>query len=205
MKKIGNWDDIQEAKPTGESIDLPIGAYVCKIVEVKDIVEKEYLEIHFDIIQGEHTGVMQKSYAQYGEWPNLGILRKSYKDTALTFFKAFVTAVKKSNERFVWNFDEQALVAQQLVVVFGQEEYDPVGHNEADDFILVVKPLDVRSVQALRDGKIKPLPVRRIKGGSSGSSEQPEPKKNPEQPKPPTNQTGGNNNNFNVVDDDLPF
>lgn len=211
MKEIKDFDSIKDASPVGESLEVPVGAQVCRIIEVEDLVDKEYLEIKFDISQGELTGIFGDSYKQYGEWPNVGIIRRSYKDSALSFFKAFITAVRKSNERFVWNFEEQALKNQIIVVVFGQEEYDPKGKNNPDDYILTVKPVDVRSIDALRENKIKIPPIKRLKnptsqspqttGSSVGSSASPQKSafENGSQKTYEASQP------INVNDDDFPF
>ena len=41
MKKINDWENIQE---NNEFAKLPAGAYVCKILKVEDVQNKEYLK-----------------------------------------------------------------------------------------------------------------------------------------------------------------
>ena len=59
MKKIENWENVQE--PTKFKRLAP-GGYICAIKDVKDVPEKEYLEIQFDIVKGDEKGYFQKQY-----------------------------------------------------------------------------------------------------------------------------------------------
>lgn len=124
MKKINNWENVQE--PT-KFHRLAPGGYICAIKDVKDIPEKEYLEIYFDIVKGDEKGYFQKQYdndtRENKRWPNTGTLRRSYKEGSESFFKQFITSIEKSNPKFTWNWDESKLKNKYFGAVIGEEEY----------------------------------------------------------------------------------
>ena len=127
MKPIENWENVQE--PTKFKRLAP-GGYICAIKDVKDVAEKEYLEIQFDIVKGDEKGYFQKQYdndtRKDKKWPNAGILRRSYSGKSeknKSFFKGFLTSIEKSNKNFVWNWDETKLKNKYFGAVIGEEEY----------------------------------------------------------------------------------
>ena len=124
MKKI-NLDDIQEA---GEFRRPTAGAYICVITDVIDIPEKEYLKVSYDIDAGEFKGYYTEMRDNHPDWAWAGAYVKSYKQTALSLFKRFCSAVSKSNGTFVFdagkfNSEEQTLVGKKIGLVFQEEEY----------------------------------------------------------------------------------
>ena len=156
MRKIDNWNEVQEG---GQFKELKAGAYVCKIIKVEDFADKEYIHVSFDINEGELKGYFADSAGRLGEWPYAGRDIRSYKQNALPYFKAFITAVEKSNDGYKWNWNEQSLVGQQVVAVFGEEEY-----NALDGTIQVsTRVQEWRSLVALREGKIKAPTIKKLK------------------------------------------
>jgi hypothetical protein len=153
MRKINNWEDINKDEVV-EFDSIPAGPQICKILKVQDVEQKEYLKIEFDIKDGNYKDFFKQQFDRdtrnEKEWPNSGILYKSYKKTAERFFAAFITAVEKSNDGFHWNWDEQSLVGKTFVANFREEEY--VGDGEIKSSM---KCHETRSTQALRDDKIK--------------------------------------------------
>lgn len=124
MKRVDT-TNVQEA---GEFTRLPAGAYVCVIRDAKDVPDKEYLELHFDIAAGEFKGYYDEFRASGDGRDWAGRLRKSYKPKALPFFKRFCTAVSRSNGNFVFdggnvNSDESTLVGKKIGLVLQEEEY----------------------------------------------------------------------------------
>ena len=124
MKKV-DMTNVQEA---GESRHLPAGAYVCKIKAVRDIPEKEYLKVIYDIAEGEYAGYYGAIRLDHPDWEWVGAYVKSYKSAALPMFKRFCSAVSKSNGAFVFdggsiNSDESTLVNKQIGLLFQEEEY----------------------------------------------------------------------------------
>jgi hypothetical protein len=147
MKKIDGFNEVAEV---GAKRNLIPGAYISKILAVVDNPAKEYLEIHFDIISGDFKGFFTDIEKATGKF--YGRAFRSYTDKALPYFKGFITAVEKSNKGFTWDWNEQSLVGKNLVIVFGQEEYDDGVSNEVK---VNVKPQEFRSLEALEKGDIK--------------------------------------------------
>lgn len=115
MKNV-DWNTVQD------DIRTPVpGGYAAKITRVEDNEEKEYLKIEWEFVDGEFKGVNRERYTAFGYWPYAFI--RSYKDTALRFFKGFKTAVENSNPGYVFNNDPQSLVGKFVGVVLGEEEY----------------------------------------------------------------------------------
>ena len=116
MRNI-NWDNVQDEY----SRPIP-GGYAAKITNVEDREDKEYLKIEWDFADGEFKGANKKTYDQLGFWPNAFI--RSYKDSALSFFKGFKTAVEESNNGYTFRNDPQSLVGKYVGLVLGEEEYE---------------------------------------------------------------------------------
>lgn len=144
MIHIENWDAIQEA---GE-FETPIpGAYIAVIRRVEDREDKEYLEIFWDFAEGAYFGENQAAFDRAGFWPI--VLRRSYKEKALGFFKAFKTAVEQSNAKYI--FDDrnvQGLVGKRMGVVLGKEEYRKKNGDIGERLYV----FQTRSIQAIQDG-----------------------------------------------------
>lgn len=150
MKNV-NWDEIQD------EIRRPVpGGYAAKIIEVKDVEEKEYLAIKWDFAEGEFKGSNQETFDTLGFWPSL--LIRSYKSTALRFFKGFKTCVEASNRNFVFKNDPQSLVGKYMGVVLGEEEY--LGKDGKVKTRLYVA--EVRSGKAIRDGDFKVPELKKL-------------------------------------------
>lgn len=126
MKSINGYNNVKAI--TGDYDRLPAGGYVCRIVKVEDVPEKEYLKIYYDILDGDYAkyweGVYERNGKQY--WP--GSFVRSYKETAIGFFKGFIATVDESNgtnfgDMIETGFDEQKLLRQRIGLVIGYEEY----------------------------------------------------------------------------------
>lgn len=130
MKKL-NWRNV-EAASEGYAAP-PAGGYVLAICAVEDHADKQYLKIYCDI-----AGVADKANEQFvgyygqrkersGDKIPLFSFIRSYKDSALGFFKAFLVALEKSgNAGFVadrFDGNEQGLCGMVVGAVLGQEEY----------------------------------------------------------------------------------
>ena len=150
MRKISNWDEIEEYAGGGES--LPIGPKFCKITDVDDIQGKSYLIVYFDIASGEFAGWYDGIEKRTGR--RYGFINRSYKDTALGFFKAFITAVEKSNPGYKWDWNEKSLIGKAIVVNYREEEYI----SKDGDVKKNVKPFEFRSIQAMKEGKVELQP-----------------------------------------------
>lgn len=154
MKVIENWDLIDEA---GELKRLPAGPQPCKIIEVIDVPEKEYLDVYFDIVDGEYKGYFGTLQTNTGK--NYGRIARSYKTNAMPFFKAFITAIEKSNNGYKWNWDEKTLNGKFCVVNFRDEEYVVDGQLK-----VMAKAEEIRSIEAWKKGEVKILPMKKYEG-----------------------------------------
>lgn len=154
MKPIEGYDLISEA---GELKKLPAGPQACKIIEVINVPDKEYLDVYFDIVEGEFKGYFSALQANTGK--NYGRITRSYKANSLPFFKAFITAIEKSNPGYKWtdSWDEKTLSNKYCAINFRDEEYVVDGEVK-----VMAKPFEARSLQALRAGEIKVPPMKKL-------------------------------------------
>lgn len=150
MKKIEGYEKINEA---GEYKKLPVGPYVVKITNVVDNVEKEYIEIYFDIVEPKEYKDYFKNLGQETNKDYSKTIR-SYKTAAMPFFKSFTTSVEKSNNGYQWNWDEKSLIGKFVVVNMAEEEYDD---GVSDEIKTSVKVRQFRSGEAYRKGEVKIL------------------------------------------------
>lgn len=149
MKKINDWENIKESSDFKR---LEAGAYICAIKAVEDVPEKEYLKIYFDIVKGDEKGYFQKLYdsdtRKDKKWPIAGTLIRSYKDSALSMFKGFITAIEKSNKNYKWDFNEKSLVKKYIGLIIADEEYlNQKGQKRVRNYVA-----SVRSLEAIEKG-----------------------------------------------------
>lgn len=184
MKPIEGYDLVNEA---GDFKRLPAGIYGVRITKVVDHPNEEYLEIHSDIVKGEYANYF-KTLEESGMKDTSTHLR-SYKTKALPFFKAFVTAVEKTNPGYHWDWDEQKLVGKNVMAVFAEEEYQTKDGN----IIVVTNLVEFRSLEAFKEGRITVPPLKKLK---------------PEDVKLPTPSEPQESKNLELVDipdEELPF
>ena len=129
MKKF-NWSNVEAASDNYAA--PPAGGYVLCICDVEDVPSKEYLKVFYDIIGAADPANAQfegyygkRSERSNGKIP-LPYFFRSYKQSAVGFFKAFLVALEKSGNNFsADNFDgdEKRLKGMCVGAVLGQEEY----------------------------------------------------------------------------------
>lgn len=109
---------------------LDPGAYICKISLVKDesAVDKRFLYIEYDIVEGDHAGYFERLSERAGFWG--GRVYLSYKDKAQRIFSRAIKAINKANPGYVFdpfedgkNSDEKTLVGKTFAIVLHEEEY----------------------------------------------------------------------------------
>lgn len=152
------------------------GGYVIRIMRAINRTDKQYLEIEYDIAEGEFRGYYNDLNRRRGFWS--GKFRRSYKESALPFFKAFIEMVQTCNNGapglVVGDFediDESKLTGCYLGIVYGYEEYignDGKVKQRPDHFNAEFLPLD-----RIRDGEfeipeLKPLDGAPAPTGSGG-------------------------------------
>ena len=122
MRKI-NWGAVEEAK---EFERLGSGGYVCRIVKVIDNPAKEYLQVFMDVTEGAFKDFgAEAEKRNNNDWSYIRMFR-SYKEKAQGMFKAFLSALEKSNPNFkadTFDGDENKLVGLFIGIVLGFEEY----------------------------------------------------------------------------------
>lgn len=149
------WDGTEEA---GNFPVLERGPKIIGIIEVEDVVEKQYLKIKVDIIEeGPFKNHFREQAKRFEEYPAQGIIYRSYKPSAYPFLKAFVTALEKSNEGY--NFKETggdfaSFRGKKLVANFAHEEI-PYPNEEDGQPIITLRIAETRSIQALQNGDVK--------------------------------------------------
>ncbi len=164
MRAIDNWDAIEERKE-GSYQNPPPGGYIVQITAVQDDEGKECLRIEWDYAAPPWAGFNQKTFERAKFWPSP--LFRSYKESALGFFKGFKTAVEQSNPGYVFDWrNPLALQGKYIGVVLGEELY--TAKNGEQRTRLYVD--QTRSVQAIRDGDFE-VPARKDK--TTGKPAQP--------------------------------
>ena len=132
---------------------IPPGGYICKILDVEDVPQKEYLKIKVDIAQGQYKGHYKNLEEQFSFWGLTWFM--SYKDSALGLFKAGISALRASNEGFQWaddeENDERKMIGCLVGGILGEEEY--LGNDGS--LKCNVKFKRAASVQDIIDGNYK--------------------------------------------------
>ena len=145
MKPIENWENV---KPVGgESVQLPAGGYVCKIIGAKTVVNRsgrEMLEVGVDISAGDFTGFFRQKWngqTNKDKWPNAAMIRinlpEKDKDSQDDYIKKagrvkkFIQDVEESNTPYVFKWDESTLKGKFVGCLFGREEFVTSDGNRA--------------------------------------------------------------------------
>lgn len=137
---------------------LPAGAYVCKIQNVTDFPEKEYLKIEFDIAEGVYANHYSDLGRRWQFWPSEAVLYRSYKDSALGMFHAFIRAVEGSNEGYIFDDDELTLRGKLVGIALGEEEF-----LSRDGAIKTRLKADCCAIVFdVREGKVAAPPVKKL-------------------------------------------
>lgn len=154
MKKINDWNEVQAS---GDFEKLEAGGYVIRITDVKDVPDKEYLEIIYDIAEGPEKDRFADDWGV--EHPFAHRFIRSYKDKAVGMFKAFTNAVEASNEGYVWNFKENTLKGKIVGAVIAYEQYNATNGKVSERTYIKT----IKSAQDIRDGKFTVPDLKRIK------------------------------------------
>lgn len=154
MKRI-DWDNVQEAQDFQR---IAPGGYVARICRVEDNEDKEYLRIEWDFATGPHQGSNDDTWKRAGFWPTP--LIRSYKDSALPFFKSFKTALEESNPGYQFREDDLHALRGKLVgVILREEEY-----MSKDGTIKTRLSCDsARSVRAIQEGDYDIPALKKLK------------------------------------------
>lgn len=164
MRQVDNWDAIEERQEGGFQ-NPPPGGYIVRIVSVKDDEAKEYLKLDWDYTTPPWAGFNEQTFNRAGFWPTT--LFRSYKESAMGFFKAFKTAVEQSNPGYIFDWrNPLGLQGKFIGVVLGEELY--INKRGEKKSRLYVE--QCRSVQAIRDGDYEVPGVKDKTNNAPGSS-----------------------------------
>jgi hypothetical protein len=161
-----NWNNIT-ASSDGGFTPLPAGPYVARIVNMLDYESREYVEVVFDIAEGEHAGYYSDEWGKSHPYAHHFFM--SYKDSALGMLKGRLEAIAKSNPGFdpfaAWDAGRLDIFANRLVGVNLQEEEYERNDGETGTRLNVCQVVDA---QMVRDGKVKPREKKTLGGGRVG-------------------------------------
>ena len=158
IQKFNGYEEAKKNAQVKKSEQLPVGAYVCEILRVKQ--ENGYLKLQFDVAEGEYKDFFQKQYKENTDE------NKKYKGITTIWlpkedgtqqdswtkdkFAKWTTALEDSNEGYFWDWDETKWQGKKVGILYGE-----VGKNiEGKD----VKYNECRypcSVDYARSGKAK--------------------------------------------------
>lgn len=181
MRRI-DWNSIQEQ---GDFTPIAPGGYVAAIMDVVDHEDREYIMVMWDFVEEPNRGANSRVHKAKGYWPMR--FPRSYKESALGFFKAFKTQLEKSNPGFQFREDRlNDLRRKYIGVVIGMEEYI------AKDGTVKTRPTvrQTQSVDSIRNGDFKVPELKTLQNGARAYGGE---------------NTSGFTDLSNEQDDDLPF
>lgn len=162
-----NWNTVQ-ASTEGEFKQLPAGPYVARITEATDNDQREYVEVVFDIAEGEHKGFYGDEWGQSHPYAHHFFM--SYRDTALGMLKGRLQAIQESNPGFdafaAWDAGRLDMFRNRLVGVNIQEEEYEKNDGSVGTRMNVCQ---VASADKVRSGAIKARPKKELNGGGTAS------------------------------------
>lgn len=146
IPKPANFDSINE---NGASRKLPMGAYVAIIKDVEDVTDKQYLQINYDIAEGEYKGIALDTYEAWGRWSHS--FRLYYTDKAMWRFKKFIVRCEKTNNfSFDWS-NPKCLINKGIGLVIGFRQYYS---NRDGDLKEALDVQDFVTAKDVREGNI---------------------------------------------------
>lgn len=158
MKSI-NWGNISASSDGGTFYRLPAGPYVAEIVSMEDKPEREYVEVVFDIAEGEHKGHFSDDWGKRHPYAHHFFL--SYRDGALSMLKGRLEAIQGSNPGFdafaAWDAGRLDIFAGRKVGVNLQDvEYARQDGSTG----MRCDVCQVVPAQNVRDGKVVARPAK---------------------------------------------
>ena len=161
MRKF-NWDSITSSSE-GEFKSLPAGPYVVRVVDAVDKTDKKYVEIVFDIAEGEHAGYYSDDWGKNHPFAHHFFM--SYKESALGMLKGRLEAFASSNPGFdpfaAWDAGRLDMFHGRIIGINLQEEEYETSDNDIRTRLNVCQVVDV---QRVRDGKVKTREPKKLSG-----------------------------------------
>ena len=160
MKPLGKAYKDAEAS-TGDFKRLPAGGYIAKITGVEDKDDKEYLNITFDIAEGEFKAFYADEWGKAHPYAHSFV--RSYKEKAFGMFKGFLQSVDESNntdfvKRAEKGFPENELVGKLVGLLIGYEEY----RTNRGDVGERTRVTGTRTVETIRSGNFKVPELKKL-------------------------------------------
>lgn len=157
--------DAIEARKDGDFERLPAGPYVARVVSMEDKPSKEYVELVWDVAEGEKAGFYSDDWGKSHPYAHHVFL--SYKDTALGMLKGRLQCITESNPGFdseaAWNGGRLDMFTNRLFGINVQEE-----EYEHDGKVKVrLNVCQVVTAQDVRDGKVQKRDIKRLDGASA--------------------------------------
>lgn len=172
ITKFKDYDEIQVFEGGAQ---LPVGGYELTIVgaKVEQFTNCEILKVAFDIVNHEQfsgfyanrfkSAKAQNPDAKWGGVFDVFIPKDDGSELdgyTKQAFKRFITSVEKSNEGYVWNWDEKSLKGKAFGGIFGREEFI----TKEGDRKFAVKCRFPRSIDSIRSGDYKIPEDKLLKG-----------------------------------------
>lgn len=172
ITKFKDYDEIQVFEGGAQ---LPVGGYELTIVgaKVEQFTNCEILKIAFDVVNHEQfsgfyanrfkSAKAQNPDAKWGGVFDVFIPKDDGSELdgyTKQAFKRFITSVEKSNEGYVWNWDEKSLKGKAFGGIFGREEFI----TKEGDRKFAVKCRFPRSIDSIRSGDYKIPEDKLLKG-----------------------------------------
>lgn len=172
ITKFKDYDEIQVFEGGAQ---LPVGGYELTIVgaKVEQFTNCEILKVAFDIVNNEKyanfyankfkAAKAQNPSAKWGGVFDVFIPKDDGSELdgyTKQAFKRFITSVEKSNEGYVWNWDEKSLKGKAFGGIFGREEFI----TKEGDRKFAVKCRFPRSIDSIRSGDYKIPEDKLLKG-----------------------------------------
>ena len=166
MKGLGLDYQRAEASTGTDFVRLPAGGYVCRIISAKDHDEHEtdgkpYLEIIYDIAEGEHAGYYADEWGRVNTWAHS--VRWYYTKNALGLFKGNLKAVDESNGTSfevsaLTGIDERKLAGCLVGMIIGEEEYE----SNDGSVRTRLRARSTRPAAQIREGRFKQPELKKI-------------------------------------------
>lgn len=158
MRKSIPWEEVTESNDDFRR--LPAGAYVAKIVDVKDFENKEYLEIVYDIAEGEYKDFYSDDWGKSHPYTHHFFM--SYKDSALGMLKGRLHAINDSNPGFdayaAFDAGREDMFINRLVGLnLQEEEYEYEGKVRTR-----LNACQIVSATKVRNGEIKVRETKKL-------------------------------------------
>lgn len=161
MKKFSGYEDAKKNAEYSGSKQIPVGAYVCKVMAVRyDAAiddQSDRITIQFDVAEGDQKDFFREQYnantSEDKKWKGRTTIYLpkddgSEKDTwTKNNFARWTKAFEDSNNGYVWDWDENKWKGKLIGLVFG-----PTGTRIEGKDVIYNEVHGVCSVKEAREG-----------------------------------------------------